>query len=64
MCGGWLCHSWIFGFGIELLILSLLVGLGAFVNALMCRIWGEASEEISTVDRSTTTENHTINRAA
>jgi hypothetical protein len=38
MCGAWLCHSWIFGLGIELLILSVLVSLGAFLNALMGRI--------------------------
>ena len=51
MCGAWLCHSWIFGLGIELLILSVLVGLGAFLNALMCRIWGETGEEAVTADR-------------
>ena len=44
MCGAWLCHTWIFSLGIELLILSVLVGLGAFPNALMCRIWEETGE--------------------
>jgi len=51
MCGAWLCHSWIFGLEIELLILSILMGLGAFLNALMCRIWGETGEEAVTADR-------------
>ena len=64
MCGAWLCHSWIFGLGIELLIISLLVGFGAVVNALMCRIWAEAGEEAITADRSMTAEEHTISRAA
>jgi Na+-transporting methylmalonyl-CoA/oxaloacetate decarboxylase gamma subunit len=64
MCGAWLCHSWIFGLGIELLILCLLVGFGAFVNALIGRIWGETGEETLTTDRSPTAEEQTINRAA
>jgi Na+-transporting methylmalonyl-CoA/oxaloacetate decarboxylase gamma subunit len=64
MCGPWWCHSWIFGFGVELLIFSLLVGFGAFVSALVCRIWGDANEEASTANRSTTAEEHTIDKAA
>jgi hypothetical protein len=46
MCGAWLCHTRIFSLGVELLILSILVGFGAVVNALVCRIWGEAGEEL------------------
>jgi len=64
MCSAWWCHSWIFGLGIELLILSILVGLGAFLNALMCRIWGEIGEEAVTTDRSMTAETPPISRAA
>ena len=64
MCGAWLCHSWIFGLGIELLQLSVLVGLGAFLNALMCRIWGETGEEALIADRSMTAEAPRISRAA
>ena len=64
MCGASLCHSWILGLGIELLILSILVGLGAFLNALMCRIWGETGEEAVTADRTMTAEAPTISRAA
>ncbi len=42
MCGAWLCDSRIFSLGIELLIISLLVGFGAIVRTLICRIWGDA----------------------
>ena len=45
MCGAWLCHSWIFSLGSELFIVSLLAGMGAVLNVMMCRIWGEAEEE-------------------
>ena len=41
MCGAWLCDSRIFSFGIEWLIISLLVGFGAIVRTLICRIWGD-----------------------
>lgn len=64
MCGVWLCHTWIFSFGIELLILSLLTGLGAVLNALMCRIWGEADQDAAIADRSMTAEKPKISRAA
>jgi hypothetical protein len=64
MCGAWLCRSWIFSFGVEVLILGLLVGFGTFVNALLCRIWGVSSEEASTADESMTAEEHPISKAA
>ena len=56
MCGAWLCHTWIFSLGIELLILSFLACLGAVLNALMCWIWGEAGEEAVRADRSMTAQ--------
>ena len=34
MCGAWLCHSWIFGLGIELLILQYSRGLGCISECL------------------------------
>jgi len=64
MCGAWLCHTWIFSLGTELLILSLLAGLGAVLNVLMRRIWGEADEEAATADRNMTAEEPTNSRAA
>ena len=64
MCGAWWCHSVIFGLGTELLIFSLLVGLGAVLNALICRIWGETGEEVATADRSMTAEEPPTHRAA
>ncbi len=64
MCGAWLCHTWIFSLGTELLILSLLAGLGAVLNVLMRRIWGEADEEAATGDRGMTAEEPTNSRAA
>jgi len=57
MCGAWVCHSWIFSLGIELLILSFLACLGAVLNALVCRIWGEAGEVAVRSDRSMTARN-------
>jgi len=64
MCGAWLCHTWIFSLGIELLILSLLVGLGVVLNAMLCRIWREADQAAATDDRSITAEESTNSRAA
>jgi hypothetical protein len=64
MCAAWLCHSWFFSLGIELLIVSLLAGLGAVLNAMMCRIWREAGEEAATADRSMTAEEPRNSRAA
>ena len=64
MCGAGLCHSWIFGVGIELFILSILMGLGAFLNALMCWIWGDTGEAAVTADRRMTGEAPTISRVA
>ena len=64
MCGAWLCHTWIFSLGTELLILSLLAGLGAVLNVLMHRIWGEADEEAATANRNMTSEEPTNSRAA
>jgi hypothetical protein len=46
MCSAWLCHTRIFSFGVELLIFSILMGFGGIVNALVCRIWGEADEAL------------------
>jgi hypothetical protein len=64
MCAAWLCHSWFFSLGIELLIVSFLAGLGAVLHALMCWIWGDADEEVATVDRSMTAQEPTNRRAA
>jgi len=64
MCRAWLCHSWIFSFGIELLILSLLVTFGGVVNALMGRIWGESAEDSATAARSRTAKEPPMRRAA
>ena len=64
MCAAWLCHSWFYSLGIELLILSLLAGLGTVLNALMCRIWGEAGEEAATIDRSMRGQEAAHRRAA
>jgi len=64
MCGAWLCHTWIFSLGIELLILSLLAGLGAVLNAVICRIWGEGDQGAAIDDRSMTAEESTNSRAA
>ena len=63
MCAAWLCHSWFYSLGIELLILSLLAGMGAVLHVLMCRIWGEAGEEAGTADRSMTAQEATHRRA-
>jgi hypothetical protein len=64
MCAAWLCHSWFFSLGSELLILSLLAGMGAVLNVLMCRIWGEAGEEAATADGSMKAQELTNRRAA
>lgn len=64
MGGASWCHSFIFGLGTELFILSLLVGLGAVFNALVCRIWGEADEEAAIADRRMTAQGITNRRAA
>jgi hypothetical protein len=40
--------TWIFSFGLMLFMLSLLTGFGAFVYALMSRIWGEARDDVAT----------------
>jgi hypothetical protein len=64
VCDAWLCDSWIFGLGIELLIVSLLMGFGGLVYAFMCRIWVEVGEEAATADRSMPAEEHTIRRTA
>ena len=64
MCAAWLCHSWIFSLGIELSVLGLLAGMGAVLNAFMCRIWGEAGEEAATADRNMKAEEPTNRRAA
>jgi hypothetical protein len=61
---GGFCHSWIFGLGVELLILSILAGFGAVVNVLVCRIWGEVGEEATTAERSITEGEHTIKKVA
>ena len=44
--------TWIFSAGLMFLMLSILTGVGAFVYALMSRIWGEASDEASTARMS------------
>ena len=41
-------HTSVFGFWIMLLIHILLMSFGAFVCALICWIWGEASDETDT----------------
>ena len=66
MCDAWcwFCHTWIFSLGIEALILGLFLVVGAVVNALVCRIWGEADEEGTTVERSMTMDKNTISKAA
>jgi hypothetical protein len=40
--------TWIFSFGLMLFMLSILTGFGAFVYALMSRIWGEARDDAAT----------------
>ena len=37
-------ETWIFSFGLMLFMLSILTVFGAFVYALMARIWGEAPD--------------------
>ena len=63
MCGALHCHTWIFSFGIELLIFGFHLGLAAVVVLLVCRVWGEPDEEAATVGRMPT-EEHTKRRAA
>ena len=56
--------TWIFSFGLMLFMLSILTGLGAFVYALMSRIWGEATDDAATARMSRTTKEPPIRKVA
>jgi len=56
--------TWIFSFGLMLFMLSILTGFGAFVYALMSRIWGEATDNAATARMGRTTKEPPIRKVA
>jgi hypothetical protein len=64
MFSAWDFNSWIFSFGVMLFILSMLTGFGAFVYALMSRIWGEARDDAATALMGWTEKAPPIRKAA
>jgi hypothetical protein len=56
--------TWIFSFGLMLFMLSMLTGIGAFVYALMSRIWGETRDDAATVRMGWTEKEPPIRKAA
>ena len=61
---GGACDNPIFSLVVEFLNLCLIAGLGAFLNAVLCRIWGEAGEDLAPADRSMTAQEPMTRRAA
>ena len=57
-------HTLFFSFGIMLFIYSLLIGFGAFVRALLSRMWEEESDEAATARMSGRAKEPPIRKAA
>ncbi|WHZ14435.1 MAG: hypothetical protein OJF52_001273 [Nitrospira sp.] len=64
MFSAWDFNSWIASVGVLLVIVSLLTGFGALVNALMARIWKDENEAAATTPASEHKKDHPIRKAA
>lgn len=64
MFSAWDFNGWIISIGVVLVMLSLLTGFGALVNALLARIWGEERDLTATPRMSSTEKEPPIRKAA
>lgn len=64
MFSAWDFNSWIASVGVLLVIVSLLTGFGALVNAVMARIWADENEAAATTSTSEPTKEDPIRKAA
>ncbi|MBI4003184.1 MAG: hypothetical protein HY348_15555 [Nitrospira defluvii] len=64
MFSAWDFNSWIVSVGVLLVIVSLLTGFGALVNALMARIWEDESEAAAIPRTSEGVKEDPIRKAA
>ena len=56
--------TWIFSVVAMLFMLSILTGIGAVVNLLISRIWGEERDDAATARMSRTAKEPPIRKAA
>jgi Na+-transporting methylmalonyl-CoA/oxaloacetate decarboxylase gamma subunit len=64
MFSAWDFSSWIASVVVVLFMLSLLIGFGALVSALMARIWGEERDLAATPPLSSTAKELPTRKAA
>ncbi len=64
MFSAWDFNSWIASVGVVLFMVTLLTGLGAVVNALMSRIWGEEPDATVTPRTSGSVKESSTRKAA
>lgn len=64
MFSAWDFNGWLISVGVVLVMLSLLTGFGALVNALLDRIWGEERDLTATPRMSSTEKEPPIRKAA
>lgn len=64
MFSAWDFNSWIASVGVLLVIVGLLTGFGALVNALLVRIWEDENEAAATIPGSEHKKDDPIRKAA